>query len=72
MFFSVFFVIFLNLFNYGIFSLTLLLFYILGFYWIVRATNKTVVIFENKWYNTIKNLKHSNKGKKKNEISSKG
>ena len=53
-FLNIFFVFLINFFNYGKFSTTLLLGYVGGFILIKTLLNKSVVILENMWYNTIK------------------
>ncbi len=53
MFFSIFFIILINFFNFGKFSLTLLLAFILGFETSKRLLLKTVVFLQNKWYNVV-------------------
>jgi len=53
-FFSIFFVILLNIFNFGKFSISLILVYLIGYIWINKACKNLVVFLENKWYNIIK------------------
>ena len=53
-FFSILFIFSIIYFNFGEFSITLLLSYILGIFWIKILTHKLVVFFECKWYNHIK------------------
>ena len=53
-FFSIFLVFLLNIFNFGKFSLTLCLAASFGFFWIKKLTQKTVALFETKWYNFVK------------------
>ena len=71
-FFSVFFIILINFFNFGNFNLTLLATYIIGFIWIKTLLSKTLVIFENKWYNKIIRIKNNKLRKQKeNELTKK-
>ena len=62
-FFCIFFIFLLNFFNFGKFSLLLSLVYCSGFLFVLKVVNKTFVIFENLWYNTIKKTKHKTKEK---------
>lgn len=80
-FFSVLFVFLLNFFNFGKFSIVLLLAYLCGFKAINFQLDKLVVIFEKSWYNKISkifnqlfsrlNKRKIKEQKKTNEISSK-
>ena len=51
--FSCFFVIFKNIFNFGLFSFSLLLACSIGFVWTKSTTKNLVVFLEEKWYNKI-------------------
>lgn len=51
--FCIFFVIFVIFFNYGQFSFSLILSYILGFVWIINLNKKTIAFLEIKWYNIL-------------------
>lgn len=69
-FLGVFFVFLINFLNFGHFSPTLLIGYILGYLWIKRLMQKSVVILETKWYtkvskiyNKLKNLKKKRESK---------
>lgn len=55
--FSCFYIIFINIFNIGEFSLTLTLGYLLGFFWLVLSTKKSVVFLQEKWYNIFNKFK---------------
>ena len=71
-FFSVFFVFLINFFNFGKFNLTLILPYIIGFIWLKILLKKLLVIFQNKWYNTINTIfKKINRKQKQNELTKK-
>lgn len=65
-FFAILFVFLLNLFNFGILNLSLLLAMIIGFIWQKKLDKNLVVFFKNKWYNvlTLKRKKHASKSKK--------
>ncbi len=65
-FFVVFYGVLLNFLHLGEFSITLLLFFILGYFWIKKQSEKSVVFVEKLWYNIIKKFILSTKGKKKN------
>lgn len=65
-FFACFFVFFINIFNFGSFSITLILAYILGLCWCEFVCKKIVVFCENKWYNVLTSLQ---KHKRKNNAS---
>ena len=58
------FIFFINLFNFGEFSITLLFAYFMSIFYIQILTKKSVVFLETKWYNLIK---RSFKRKQKNE-----
>lgn len=68
--FSCFYIIFINIFNFGILNIILLLAYIFGFLWSKKLLVNLVVFYENKWYNVITKVKakrkdkHANKSKK--------
>lgn len=63
-FFSIFYVFLINYFNFGHYSIALILSYIFGF-WIAKTLlRKTVVILQSKWYNKINILIKSKKIKK--------
>ena len=49
--FLIFFVILLNIFNFGQFSIVLILAYLFGYFWIKKLSNNLVVFLEKKWYN---------------------
>ncbi len=77
-FFCIFFIILLNFFNFGKFSIVLFLSFYLGKFWIQTLNKNLVVIFENSWYNKIKNIANQissrfrkRNTKDKNEISNK-
>ena len=79
-FFSVFYIFILNIFNYGNFSIVLLLSYLAGFQFTNWQLKKLVVIFEKAWYNKLNKIytnlksklnKRKTKERKINEISSK-
>ncbi len=53
-FLSIFFVFLINFFNFGKFSLTLLIFFLLAYLWAKTLFKKTLVILERKWYNVCK------------------
>lgn len=59
-FFALFFVFLINIFNFGIFSISLLLALILGFIWIKTLCKKLVVFLKNKWYNIFKTKRKRN------------
>ena len=59
--FSLIFVVFLIFFNFGIFKISILIAYILGFCWSNFVCKNLVVFFENKWYNTIIKIKQTKK-----------
>ena len=69
-FFTCFFVFFINIFNFGLLNIVLLLSFILGFVWCKIVFKKTVVFCKNKWYNVLTNThklkkeNHGNKSKK--------
>lgn len=70
--FVTFFIFLLNFFNYGKQSLSLICSYLLGFVLINHLLKKSVVIFQNLWYNILKKTfcKKSKKEQKiNNEIS---
>lgn len=71
-FFCVFFAFLLIFFNFGKFSFTLFLSYLLGFLWALKVLKKSFDVFENLWYNTIKKINSKHKSKEEltpNEIS---
>lgn len=78
LFFCVFFIFLLNFFNFGNFSLILVLSYLIGFLSTKNLTKNLVVILQDLWYNKIKRtcrmssqkIKGENK-KDKNEITNK-
>ena len=55
--FSIIFVIFINFFNFGSLSFTLILACLLGWFLFEMLVKKTVVFLQAKWYNVL-NLKH--------------
>ena len=54
LFFYVFYIFLINIFNLGIFSLSLLSAFSIGFFFEKKVSFNLVVFLENKWYNTIK------------------
>ena len=69
-FLSVFYAFLINFFNFGIFSLTLVLTFSIGFVWSKKLLNKLLVILEKKCYTLYKKLtknftKFSNRRKQK-------
>ncbi len=63
-FFSILFVILLNIFNFGEFSLVLVLAYVLGFYWIKKQLKNLVAFLQTKWYNVINRIRAKRKNEK--------
>ncbi len=61
--FSIFFVIFINVFNFGEFSISLLIASTLGFIWFNFTTKKLVVFLSSLWYTKLTKgkLKHARK-----------
>lgn len=56
--FIVFFEILKNLFNYGLFNIVILFSYLFGFFTMKKASNKSVVFFQKKWYNLLQVIKN--------------
>lgn len=57
--FACFFIFLLIFFNFGIFNISLLLAFILGFIWCNFLFKNLVVFLENKWYTTYNKIKIS-------------
>ena len=70
-FFIIFFAILINIFNFGKFSITLFLAYIISHFWSRKLTTNLVVFFSNKCYNVIKLIKPKKRNVNKNESKSK-
>jgi len=64
--FALFFVILLNIFNFGLFSIVLTATYVLGFIWLKIVSKKLVVFYQEKWYNVLNKRKTNAKKFKKN------
>ena len=64
--FSIIFIFFINFFNFGKMSISLLLGTILGYVWFDKLATNSVVFLQNKWYNTVK---HKDKKKIKTNES---
>ena len=62
--FLIIFVILLNIFNFGEFSLVLVLAYVLGFYWIKKQLKNLVAFLQTKWYNVINRIRAKRKNEK--------
>jgi len=61
MFFTCFFVILLNIFNFGFLNITLFLSYLIGYIWFKSVTKNLVAFYQKKWYTNInKNKKETN------------
>lgn len=68
-FFSVIFIIFENIFNFGIFSLSLVLAFLIGFIFTCHLNIKLVVFLEDKWYNVINKKHRESNGESKSKES---
>jgi len=69
--FSFIFIVFLHIFNFGVFKLSLFLVSILAFLWIKILLANLVVFLENKWYNVLIKLfkrKHKTCNTKKSNL----
>ena len=64
--FAIIFIFFINFFNFGKISISLLLGTILGYVWFDKLATNSVVFLQNKWYNTVK---HKDKKKIKTNES---
>ena len=64
--FAIIFIFFINFFNFGKMSISLLLGTILGYVWFDKLATNSVVFLQNKWYNTVK---HKDKKKIKTNES---
>lgn len=71
-FYYVFFIILINFFNFGKFSLSLLISYILSFKLVELLLRNLVVIFEKRWYNKFikitNSIRSTHKRKKDNKL----
>ena len=63
-FFSIFYVFLINFYNFGIFSITLILGYLIGFLWIKNLGKNLVVFLQEKWYTFLIKRKRNGRGKK--------
>ena len=70
-FYALFFIFLIIFFNFGLFNVSLLLFYILGSIWCRKSHGKIFVFCESVWYNTI-NIYLSERKEKINERKKKG
>ncbi len=61
--FAIVYVILLNFYNFGEFSISLIFAYIIGFLWIKYVTKKIFAILENKWYTICKSKQKKEKTK---------
>lgn len=62
--FTLLFVFLLNFYNFGEFSLTIVLAYILGFYWIKKELKNLVAFLQGKWYNVFSKIRIKRKNEK--------
>ena len=67
-FFSIFYVFLINFYNFGIFSITLILGYLFGFLWLKNLSKNLVVFLQEKWYNSLIKRKRNGR-RKKNKAS---
>lgn len=66
LFFCIFYIFLINIFNLGIFSISLLVAFSAGLFFSKKATRNLVVFLENKWYNTIKRKTKNEEHNKQN------
>lgn len=64
-FFSILFVFLLNIYNFGEFSIVLVLAYILGFYWIKKQLKNLVAFLSLKWYNVVNKIRVKRKNERR-------
>ena len=67
-FFALFFIFLINIFNFGLFSITLTLSIILGFLWFKTVSKKLVVFLKNKCYTLFKKNFKGQKCKNKKKL----
>lgn len=67
--FSIIFIFFINFFNFGKISLSLIFASIFGFWWMNKLLNNLVVFLSFKWYNVVK-LKKENKQQNESKLKS--